>query len=89
MAKPKAGTVQFEVVGAGQISISDNDRAICGNSVGFLFETDWDKNFRHFAGGVLSRGDALKLADHIYTTMGYEVPKRSSTINNIKEGYFL
>ena len=55
--------IYFEVVGAGQVGISKDAHALCGNAVGFTFGVSWGRN--QFSGGVMSRSEALRLAKHI------------------------
>ena len=54
----------FEVVGAGHIRIGEKTTAFCGDAIGFIFETDWNRRGR-FTGGVIDKAEAEKLAKHI------------------------
>lgn len=55
--------VYFEVVGAGKIEISKFDGVQCGGKLGFSFGVEWGTH--DYTGGVLSREEAIKLAEHI------------------------
>ena len=53
----------FEVLGAGKIGISKSADHCCGGKEGFSIGVEWGKY--GFAGGVISKEEAIKLADHI------------------------
>ena len=58
----------FEVIGAGQIEISHSSEVHCGGETGFSFGVEWGEY--GFAGGVLSKEEAIKLAEHILRVIG-------------------
>jgi hypothetical protein len=53
----------FEVIGAGKIQISNSAKWSCGGKKGFSFGVEWGKH--GVVGGVLSKKEAIKLAEHI------------------------
>ena len=53
----------FEVIGAGKIEISKFDGVQCGGKLGFSFGVEWGRH--GYTGGLLSREEAIKLAEHI------------------------
>ena len=55
--------IYFEVIGAGKIEISISSNYCCGGQRGFSFGVEWGRH--DYAGGVLSRQEAIKLAEHI------------------------
>ena len=55
----------LKVNGLGEIRISDCPEWSCGNKKGFSFDIK-ETHEQYFLGGVLSKEDALNLADHIY-----------------------
>jgi hypothetical protein len=55
----------FDVKGAGILQFSNSCDIQCGGEVGFHIGTSWGK-YRLFGGGVISRKEAKRLADHIY-----------------------
>lgn len=57
----------FKVEGAGSLEISKNASAVTGQSAGFHIGVSWT-DFK-FCGGVMSRAEAKKLADHIYKAL--------------------
>lgn len=65
--KEAEGCTNFEVIGAGGLRISNNNKCLCGNEHGFRFEVSW--GLHGYAGGVLSNNEAKKLARHIIEGM--------------------
>jgi hypothetical protein len=57
----------FEVIGAGDIEISESSEVTCGGEEGFSLGVSWGEH--GFAGGVLPKKEALKLAEHILNTI--------------------
>lgn len=55
--------IDFNVAGAGTIRMSHEAHSWTGGAIGFSFGVSWGAH--KFAGGVLSRSEALKLANHI------------------------
>jgi len=53
----------FTVNGAGDIRISTHCKYQCALREGFMFGVEWGKH--GFVGGLLSKEDAKKLAEHI------------------------
>jgi len=60
---PKDNRSLFPVTGAGIVSVSNSASASCGDTVGFSIGVSWGRH--GYAGGVISRTEALKLAKHI------------------------
>ena len=54
---------EYEVVGAGKLRISKENKSRCGGKVGFSFGVEWGQH--GFAGGVISNEEAVRLAKHI------------------------
>ena len=67
MKDPVGHFLEIEVRGAGKIRINSEPVWSCGDAIGFMFDTDWNKD--HFSGGVLSREDAKILAEHILKSL--------------------
>lgn len=61
---------EFYCVGAGKIRISKSASWSTGGSVGFSFGVEWGRN--EYAGGVLSKEEAVKLAKFILRTVNLE-----------------
>jgi hypothetical protein len=57
----------INVAGAGDIRIGKYNCTSCGGKNGFSFDCEWGRH--GFAGGVLSNGDAKRLAEHILETL--------------------
>ena len=55
--------MHFDVHGAGTIEISDNCHVFCGGVVGFHFGVEWGRH--GYAGGVLGRDEAKRMAEYI------------------------
>lgn len=72
MCKQKSDNdyVDYEVIGAGKLRISTSCTWQCGNKQGFSFGVEWGRN--GYAGGVISKDDAVMLARHIIRTVGLE-----------------
>lgn len=66
----KDESVYIEVAGAGQIKISESCGWSCGGKEGFSFGVEWGKH--GYAGGVISKEDAIRLAQHIMRTAALE-----------------
>lgn len=58
--------INIEVVGAGVLRVSKYDGCRCGGVIGYSIGVEWGSH--GFAGGVMSREDAIKLALHILKT---------------------
>ena len=58
----------FNVEGAGEIRFGKDINWQCGKAKGFGFSVSWTKY--KFAGGVIDKKEALKLADFIYEKLG-------------------
>jgi len=54
----------LEVIGAGDLRISKSAKWRCGGKDGFSLDVSWI-GIGYTGGGVLSREDAVKLANHI------------------------
>ena len=59
--------LHFRVNGAGKIQITDDCQYRCGGEEGFSFGVEWGKH--GFAGGVLPKEEARKLAEHILNAL--------------------
>ena len=59
--------VDYEVIGAGNLRISNSCTGQCGVKKGFSVGVEWGKH--GYAGGVISNEDAIKLARHILRTV--------------------
>ena len=61
---------EFEIYGAGFIRVSDSISWQTGKprKTGFDFSVKFAED-KHFSGGVLTKTDAKKLADHIYNCL--------------------
>lgn len=57
----------FNVYGAGKIRISETCSSRCGDKEGFNFGVEWGEY--GFAGGVLPKEEAKKLAKHILNSL--------------------
>ncbi len=57
----------FNVIGAGTIAISKECKYVCGKEDGFSFGVEWGRY--GFAGGVLSKDEARRLAEHILNAL--------------------
>jgi len=57
----------FRVDGAGNISISNSPECRCGGKNGFAFDVSWGQY--GYVGGVLSKEEAIKLAEHILSNV--------------------
>lgn len=57
----------FEVTGAGMIQLQIEPKASTGGTTGFSFGVEWGRY--GYAGGVLSIGEARRLANHILDTI--------------------
>lgn len=68
--KNDKSNIYFNVLGAGRIQISKNPFYSIGKPriTGFHFGVEWGRH--SFAGGVLGKEEALKLADFIYKKLG-------------------
>lgn len=55
--------IHFNVVGAGILEFGKNGKSLCGDKAGFSLHVSWGKY--GYAGGIISREDALILANHI------------------------
>lgn len=64
----------FEVAGAGKIQIGKNCLSRTGRSFGFSFGVEWGRF--GYAGGVLDREDAKKLAEHILSEYAKITPEQ-------------
>lgn len=53
----------YEIIGAGKLEVSKKSNYQCGGKEGFTVGVEWGKH--GFAGGVLSKEDAMKLVEHI------------------------
>ena len=53
----------FDVIGAGKIQISKSAGWSCGGKKGFFIGVEWGRD--GFCGGVISKEEAIKLAEHI------------------------
>jgi hypothetical protein len=53
----------FEVPGAGKIQISKEPDSSTGGAIGFSFGVEWGSN--GYAGGVIDKKEAVRLARHI------------------------
>lgn len=65
---------KFNVAGAGKIEISKQIGWSCGDADGFHFGVSWGKY--GYAGGVIDKAVAKKLADHIYKTLKLPSPPK-------------
>lgn len=72
----------FEIIGAGKLEISKSATWKCGGRTGFSFGVEWGKH--GFAGGVISREDAVLLAEFILNTVDRK-KIRKRKLNNINE----
>lgn len=70
---------RFVVPGAGYIEISKHAHALTGSAVGFHFTVTWSRHYP--AGGVLSRSEAIKLANHILKVCGSVTESEESEYN--------
>ncbi len=68
MAQFKKDNQIFEVIGAGEIAISNDSKAKCGGKKGFHFTFKLSGETT-FSGGLLSKKDAEKLANHILANL--------------------
>lgn len=59
--------LHFRVNGAGKIQITEDCQYSCGNEKGFSFGVEWGKH--GFAGGVLPKEEARRLAEHILNAL--------------------
>ena len=59
--------LHFSVVGAGKIQISEDCQYLSGGEEGFSFGVEWGAH--GFAGGVLSKEESKKLAEHILNAL--------------------
>ena len=59
--------VDYEVIGAGNLRISNSCTWQCGGKKGFSIGAEWGKH--GYAGGVISNEDAIRLARHILRTV--------------------
>ena len=59
--------LHFKVNGAGRIQITEDCQHSCGREEGFSFGVEWGKH--GFAGGVLPKEEAKKLAEHILNAL--------------------
>jgi hypothetical protein len=57
----------FTVNGSGILRITEDADFICGGQTGFSIGVEWSKH--KFCGGVLSRDEAKRLAEHILNTL--------------------
>jgi len=73
----------FDVLGAGQIEISESANWQCGGKTGFGFGVEWGKH--GYAGGVISREEAIKLAEFILNTVGEKSVLRKEKLKKINE----
>ena len=73
----------FGVAGAGRIEISESANWECGGKIGFSFDVEWGRH--EFAGGVLSKDEALKLAEHILKTLGQQRRIRAEKLKILEE----
>lgn len=71
--------VYFEVVGAGKIEISKFDGVQCGGKLGFSFGVEWGRN--EYTGGVLSREEAIRLAEHILKYTNNTILRKHKLLN--------
>ena len=55
--------LEFEIIGAGSLRISESNKCKCGGKEGFYFGVSWTES--PFIGGVISNDEAIKLAEHI------------------------
>ena len=62
--------VDYEVIGAGKLRISKTCTWQCGFKEGFNVGVEWGKH--GFAGGVISKEDAIIMTRHIIRTVGLE-----------------
>jgi hypothetical protein len=53
----------FDVVGAGIFRIGNSAKCRCGGKTGFSIGVEWGQH--GFAGGVMDKKDAIRLAQHI------------------------
>ncbi len=66
----------FHVHGAGDIEISNGAYSSCGGAKnGYSIGIEWGEY--GFSGGVISRADAIKLANHIYNNLNTNYYKES------------
>ena len=62
--------LDYEVIGAGNLRISKSCTWQCGGKQGFTLGVEWGKH--DYAGGVISKEEAVMLARHIIRTVGLE-----------------
>ena len=62
----------FKVVGAGKIEIGNDPNSVCGNVEGFSIGVEWGAH--GYAGGVMDKKEAKRLADFIYDKLFYIPP---------------
>lgn len=72
----------FDVIGAGRIEISKSADWKCGGKIGFSFGVEWGRN--GFTGGVISREEAVLLAEYILNTIDKR-KLRKRKLNNINK----
>lgn len=70
--------VRLRVTGAGELIFGKSINAFCGNSVGFHVGVTWGDHGE--AGGVISREEAKKLANHILDALNKQKPKTAEQI---------
>lgn len=71
----------FEVVGAGDLKLSESCNVHCGDKIGFSIGVSWTN--RPYIGGVISMEDAKALADHIYQKLS-KIDKYKGEIRKFK-----
>ena len=72
----------IDVAGAGKIEISKLADWSCGGETGFSFGVEWGNN--GYTGGLISKDDAIKLAEHILNVTGYKNKLRKEKILNLE-----
>ena len=73
----------FEVIGAGQLQISHSANWKCGGKIGFSFGVQWGRN--GYTGGIISREEAVLLAEYILNTIEDKTKLRKRKLNNINK----
>ena len=66
----KLNSTQFEVVGAGQVQLSNVAGWKCGKTVGVSFNVSWTNH--GMCGGVMDRSEMIKLRDHLNSLIDNE-----------------
>lgn len=60
--------LSFEIIGAGDLRVSESNQISCGGKKGFSFGVSW--SHYPYAGGIISNEDAIELAKCILIQNG-------------------